>query len=82
MTWLKIAGACEYAGGLDRKTLYAAVDAGKLEVRRIGDGRNMLFADIWIDAWVLSLPRVKPEKGKAGKTAGPRNVTSMLERAS
>lgn len=52
MTWLKVDAACAYAGGLDRKTLYAAVRAGDLMVARVGTGRNILFADCWIDDWL------------------------------
>jgi hypothetical protein len=52
MTWMKIDDACEYAGGLDRKTMYAAVKAGALTVAPVGNGRNMLFAAEWIDEWL------------------------------
>jgi excisionase family DNA binding protein len=54
MKWLKIDGACRHAAELDRKTLYAAVDAGELRVARVGTGRNMLFAAEWIDEWLTA----------------------------
>jgi len=52
MRWMKIDDACRYAGGLSRKTLYAAVRAGRLRAAHVGAGRNLLFCAAWIDAWL------------------------------
>jgi excisionase family DNA binding protein len=52
MRWMKIAPACEYMGGISAKTLYAAVRKGECKAARIGAGRNLLFADAWLDAFL------------------------------
>ena len=52
MVWMKVDDACRYAGGVSRKTLYAAVRAGCLRTAHIGAGRNMLFCAEWIDQWL------------------------------
>ena len=52
MVWLKVDEACRYAGGVSRKTLYAAVSKGCLKASRIGAGRNLLFSTEWIDLWL------------------------------
>ena len=61
MRWMKIGAACEYTGGLERKTLYGAVKAGKLRAAKIGAGRNLLFADLWIDQWLEAAAPVEIE---------------------
>lgn len=52
MRWMKIDEACRYAGGVSRKTIYAAVRGGRLEAGRIGAGRNLLVSDVAIDRWL------------------------------
>ncbi len=52
MRWMKIDEACLYAGGVSRKTLYAAIRAGRLEAGRIGAGRNLVVSDVAIDRWL------------------------------
>jgi hypothetical protein len=50
--WMKIDPARIYAGDVSRKVMYDAVAEGKLRVAKYGEGRNMLFSDEWIDAWL------------------------------
>lgn len=52
MRWMKIDEACRYAGGVSRKTVYAAIRAGRLEAGRIGAGRNLVVSDVAIDRWL------------------------------
>ena len=52
MRWFRCAEAARYAGGISEKVLYRAVREGKLRVARIGAGRNILFAEQWIDEWL------------------------------
>jgi excisionase family DNA binding protein len=52
MRWLKIQGACAYAGDVSSKTIYAAVAAGRLKAARVGAGRNLMFSEEWIDDWL------------------------------
>ena len=54
---MKIGAACEYAAGVDPKTLYGAVKAGQLKAARIGAGRNLLFCELWIDEWLAGVER-------------------------
>jgi excisionase family DNA binding protein len=50
--WLQVDDAAAYMGGVSRKTVYAAVDAG-MKVARLGDsGRRMLFNTAWIDEFL------------------------------
>jgi hypothetical protein len=51
MRWMKIGPACEYLGGINPKTLYAAVRAGQCQAGEIGAGRNLLFCDEWLDEY-------------------------------
>ena len=68
MRWMKIGPACEHAGHVNPKLLYAAVDRGDLQVARVGSGRNMLFSDQWIDEWL-----VRSAKGVSAEAA-PRSA--------
>ena len=52
---MKVDAAREYAGGVNRKVLYRAVADEKLKVARIGSGRNFLWTEAWIDAWLNSM---------------------------
>lgn len=52
LRWMRVDEARTYAGGVSRKTLYAAVAAGKLKAARIGAGRNLLFSPAFIDEWL------------------------------
>ena len=52
MRWMKIDEACKYAGGVSRKTVYAAIRAGRLQAARIGAGRNLVVSDVAIDRWL------------------------------
>jgi excisionase family DNA binding protein len=52
MRWMKVDAACSYAGGVSRRTLYDAVRAGKLKAAHVGAGRNILFAESFIDEWL------------------------------
>ena len=52
MRWMKIDEACRYAGGVSRKTLYAAIREGRLEAGRIGAGRNLVVSDVAVDRWL------------------------------
>ena len=57
--WLQVDDAAAYMGGVSRKTVYAAVDAG-MKVARLGDsGRRMLFSTAWIDEFLetRAMPR-------------------------
>jgi excisionase family DNA binding protein len=49
---MKIDEACRYAGGVSRKTIYAAIRGGRLEAGRIGAGRNVVVSDAAIDRWL------------------------------
>lgn len=49
---MKVGAAAAYAGGVNPKTLYAAVQRGDLKAARIGAGRNVLFCEAWIDEWL------------------------------
>lgn len=53
LRWMRIDEARAYAGGVSRKTLYAAVTTGKLKAARIGAGRNLLFSLAFIDEWLM-----------------------------
>ena len=52
MRWMKIDEACHYAGGVSRKTLYAAIRERRLQAGRIGAGRNLVVSDVAIDRWL------------------------------
>lgn len=53
MRWLKVADAAqEWVGGVNVKTLYAAIRAGHLRAARIGAGRNLLLCEEYIDEWL------------------------------
>ena len=67
MKWMKVDAACSRAGGVHRKTIYAAVATGKLKVARIGAGRNLLFSDVWIDEWLMG-----SHKDESPATGGTR----------
>ena len=74
MRWMKIGAAREYAGDVCSKVLYAAVEKQELKVARVGSGRNVLFADVWIDEWLARCAekkkpdyKKKPKKGSALK---------------
>jgi excisionase family DNA binding protein len=62
---MKIDEACKYAGGVSRKTVYAAIRAGRLEAARIGAGRNLVVSDVAIDRWL-------------GQSRGASNPTDAL----
>jgi excisionase family DNA binding protein len=49
--WLNSAQAADYAQ-VSTKTLYRAVNAGRLKAARIG--RDLRFIADWLDAWLLS----------------------------
>jgi excisionase family DNA binding protein len=49
---MKVDEARAYAGGISRRTLYDAVRAGKLRAAHVGSGRNLLFAESFIDEWL------------------------------
>lgn len=59
MRWMKIGPACEHAGNLNPKVLYAAVERGDLRVARVGTGRNMIFSDEWLNDWLTRSADVK-----------------------
>jgi predicted DNA-binding transcriptional regulator AlpA len=65
MEWLKVDAARAYAGGVSRKTLYAAVQRGELKAARIGAGRNLVFCEPWIDEWLSRC--AQPYGAKTGK---------------
>ncbi len=65
MRWLKVDAAREYCGGISRRALYDAVALGQLRVARIGEGRNMIFADEWCDEWLKG----ESERAQEKKTA-------------
>ena len=50
--WMKVDEACTYAGGISRKTLYAAIRGGRLQAGRLGSGRNVVISDAAIDRWL------------------------------
>ena len=53
MRWLKAEEAARaWAGGVSTKKLYEAVKAGRLKAARYGAGRNLLFCEEWVDAWL------------------------------
>lgn len=61
MRWLKVPAASkEWAGGVNPKTLYAAIRAGRLKAARIGAGRNVLVCETYVDDWLTSSMRDKP----------------------
>ena len=64
MRWLKIHGACAYAGDMSSKTIYAAVAAGRLRAARVGAGRNLMFSEEWIDDWLRG--SATPANGRSG----------------
>lgn len=74
MRWLKVPEAArEWAGGVNAKTLYAAIRTGKLQAARIGAGRNLLVCESYVDEWLTaSATRDQPQ----GKTELPRIVRS------
>jgi excisionase family DNA binding protein len=61
---MKIDEACRYAGGVSRKTVYAAIRAGRLDAGRIGAGRNLVVSEIAIDRW---LERSRDASNPAGE---------------
>jgi excisionase family DNA binding protein len=60
MRWMKVDPARDYAGGVSRKTVYAAVAAGKLRAARVGAGRNLLFCEPWLDEWLAATAEPAP----------------------
>lgn len=62
MRWLKVSEAAqEWAGGVNPKTVYAAIRAGKLKAARIGAGRNMLLCEQWVDEWLKESVRLESQ---------------------
>ena len=70
MRWPKIQGACAYAGDVSSKTIYAAVAVRPLNAARVGAGRNLMFAEAWIDDWLR----------RSATTADERSVEERAER--
>jgi hypothetical protein len=68
VTWHKAPAAAQYCGGVATKTLYAAVQRGDLKAARIGAGRNLLFCETWLDAWLIG--RAQPGDDSPHQPAG------------
>jgi len=76
MRWMKIGPACEHAGNLNHKLLYAAVEKGELKVARVGAGRNILFCDLWLDEWLIR--SATDPKRNAPTAATPRGASMTM----
>jgi len=62
MVWKKISDAArDWAGDVHPKILYYAIRQNRLQVARIGAGRNMLTCEKWIDEWLQT--SALPENG-------------------
>ena len=77
MRWMKIDEACKYAGGVSRKTVYAAIRAGRLQAARIGAGRNLVVSDVAIDQMARAVAwRLQP--GRRTRTRRTIGLTVTL----
>ena len=52
MRWLKVKREGEEYANCSAKVLYRAIAAGELRAARIGNGRNVIISDTWIDEWL------------------------------
>jgi hypothetical protein len=73
---MKIGPACEYAGDVCPKVLYAAVEKQELRVARVGVGRNFLFGDVWIDEWLARCAEKKKPDYKKKRSALKKQVSA------
>jgi hypothetical protein len=80
MRWMKVRPACEYLGGIHPETLYAAVREGKCKASRIGAGRNLLFSDVWLDAYATRCAEQPSERHESSRRA--ESIALMRQRVS
>jgi excisionase family DNA binding protein len=79
MRWMKVGPACEYLGGIHRETLYDAVRSGKCIAARIGSGRNLLFSDVWLDAYATRCAEQPSERHDSRRS---ESIALMRQQAS
>ena len=59
MVWMKVTQAAEYAGNVSVKVIYRAIREGHLKAARIGNGRNVLLCELFIDEWLQAAVKRK-----------------------
>jgi hypothetical protein len=81
MEWMKAKAAAQYAGNISIKTLYAAVQKGRLKAAHHGPAeRNLLFCEAWIDEWLLRSSQADhPADGRAPIEQRPQNQRPHCE---
>ena len=69
-TWLTVVDAAQHAR-CGKRSIYVAVEQGKLRAARLGGRRELRFLEEWIDAWLLasSTPEIINPAAPSGDVA-------------
>jgi len=72
-TWLTVVEAAQHAR-CGKRSVYLAVEQGKLRAARLGGRRELRFLAEWIDAWLLasSTPEIINPTAPVGDVARDR----------